>query len=100
MLPAPGVSVKGRRPAAKSALERLSVEATSPATSICAPAPNRMPLELIRKTRPFDCNAPRITEGSAPTTRLRTELADDCCIKRVASLLPIEKARQLMIAPG
>src|SRR6185295_15121775 len=102
--PAPGTSVKRSRPPRKSAFERLSDEATSPATSICEPAPNMIPLGLIRKTRPFDCRAPRITDGSigppAPTTRFSIALAADCCVKRVISLAPIENDCQLMIELG
>ena len=41
-----------------------------------------------------------MTEGSTPTTRLSTELAADCWIKRVTSLCEIEKPCQLMMAPG
>jgi len=48
MLPAFAVAVKLLRPAAKSALERFRVDATSPPTSICAPWPNVMPLGLMR----------------------------------------------------
>src|SRR5688572_8899996 len=102
--PAPGTSVKRSRPARKSAFDRSSDETTSPATSTCEPAPNTIPLGLIRKTRPFDCKTPRITEGSivppAPTTRFNTALEADCCRKRVISLAPMENDCQLMIEFG
>ena len=65
-----------------------------------APCPNRMPFGLIRNTRPLDCNAPRICEGSCPTTRFSTALAAFCWMKRVVSLAPIEKPCQLMMAFG
>ena len=38
-----------------------------------------MPAGLIRNTRPLDCNWPRMEDGSAPTTRLSTLLADEGC---------------------
>ena len=92
--------LKLRRPARKSSFDSRSEDATRPATSICAPAPNSMPLGLTTNTRPFDCKVPSISEGSMPTTRFNTALADDCWMKRVVSLLPIENCCQLMIAPG
>jgi hypothetical protein len=98
--PAPGTSVNFSLPARKSAFERLRVDATSPATSICAPAPKRMPLGLMRNTRPFDCRAPRIEEGFCAMTRFNTALEADCWRKRVISLAPIEKLCQLMMALG
>src|SRR5688572_24344672 len=104
MAPAPGTSVNLSLPARKSAFDRLSELATRPATSTRAPAPNRTPFGLIRNTRPFDCNVPRITEGSItpadPVTRFSTALEFDCWMKRVISLAPIEKDCQLMIALG
>ena len=99
-LAAPVVSVKRRWPARKSEFDKFSVEATSPATSTVEPAPNSTPFGLIRKTRPFDCSVPNMTDGSAPTTRLSTELAADCWMKRVISFVPIENPRQLIIALG
>lgn len=77
----------------------LSVDATSPLTAICAPVPNRIPLGLMRKTRPFDCEAPTICDGFYLTTRLGTLLLALCWMKRAASLLPIEKLCQLITAP-
>ena len=64
------------------------------------PAPKVMPFGLISSTRPFDCNAPKMTDGFTPTTRFKTVLEADCCRKRVISLAPIEKPCQLMIEPG
>ncbi len=99
-LPASALGAKLKRPARKSWLLRLSVEATSPATSMRAPGPIRMPLGLTRKTRPFEVSAPRMTERSGPMTRLRTLEAALCWMNRVVSLAPIENPCQLMIAPG
>src|SRR5512141_1871241 len=59
-----------------------------------------MPFGLRRNTRPFDCRAPRISDGLTPTTRFKTELAADCWTKRVISFWAIEKFCQLMIEPG
>ena len=93
-------AAKRMRPARKSSLVIFSVEATSPATSTRALAPKNMPFGLMRKTRPFDCRVPRMTDGSTPVTRLSTVLAADCWMKRVVSAAPIENCCQLMIAPG
>ena len=48
MKPAPGWPENDNRPARKSAFDRLSVDATKPATSTVAPGPNAMPMGLIR----------------------------------------------------
>ena len=98
--PAPGVSPKRRRPAKKSWSLSLSDDTTRPATSTCEPLPNTMPLGLIRNTRPLDCKAPRMREGSLPVTRLSTALAAFCCTKRVSSPRLMPKLCQLMMAPG
>ncbi len=80
--PAPGVSVKRILPARKSASDRFRLDATNPATSMRAPAPIRMPLELSRNTRPLEDRTPSImlcgTTPFLPTTRLSTaeELED------------------------
>ena len=92
--------LKFRVPARKSALERLSVEATKPGTFILAPCPTSIPAGLMRNTRPFDVSVPSSEEGSAPMTRFNTELLEDCWMKRVVSLLPMEKPCQLIIALG
>ncbi|OQA33148.1 MAG: hypothetical protein BWY57_01407 [Betaproteobacteria bacterium ADurb.Bin341] len=97
--PAPGVFWKTKRLARKSASDICSDEATKWATSIRAPAPTRIPAGLIRKTWPFDCSWPRITEGSLVTTRLSTDEAAEGCTNRVTSLLPMEKPCQLMMVP-
>ena len=105
----PGPSPEGRGeleevklslPARKSSLDRLSVEATSPATSMRAPCPTRMPDGLMRKTLPFDVSVPSSCEGSAPMTRLSTELAADCWMKLVVSFWLMLKPCQLMMALG
>ena len=98
--PAPGVSPKRSRLFKKSSLESLSVEATRPATSTCEPAPNTMPLGLIKNTRPLDCSLPKISDGFSPTTRLSTWLAAFCCTKRVSSSRPMLNCCQLMMVPG
>src|SRR5262245_9166115 len=98
--PASALGWKLSRPARKSWLLRLSVEATSPATSILAPSPTRIPEGLIRNTRPLEVSVPSSTEGSCPTTRLSTLEAALCWMKRVVSPGAIEKPCQLMIAPG
>ncbi len=54
----------------KSASLMLSVEATSPPTLTCEPAPNSTPFGLTRKTLPFAFRLPRICEASGPVTRL------------------------------
>src|SRR5260221_4537020 len=100
MLPATLPALKTRRPERKSSLVMLSVDATSPFTSTCAPAPKTTPFGLMRKTRPFDCRAQRICEGSWPTMRFRTALDEPCCRKRVVSPGRIVKFCQLMIVPG
>ncbi len=96
----PAAASKTRRPARKSSLAMLSAEATRPFTSTCAPAPNTIPFGLTRKTRPFDCSAPRICEGSWPTIRFSTALLAPCWMKRVVSPGPMLNCCQLRIAPG
>ena len=98
--PAPGVSPKRSRPARKSWSLSLSEDTTSPATSTCEPAPNRMPLGLMMNTRPLDCSAPRIRDGSVPVIRLSTALAAFCCTKRVNSPRSMPKLCQWMMVPG
>ena len=71
-MPAPALPPNTSFPDRKSAFDRLSVDATSPATSITASRPNTMPFGLMRNTRPFDCSVPRIWLGSPPTTRFST----------------------------
>ena len=99
-LPAPGWPWKFIFPAAKSAFDRFRVEATKPPTSMRAPAPTKTPAGLIRNTRPLDCSAPRITDGSGVTTRFRTLEAALCWMNLVVSLALIENPCQLMTAPG
>ena len=99
-LPASSPPVKFRLPLRKSSLDRFSVLATSPATSIRAPCPKSTPLGLIRNTLPLDCRLPRMSEGSTPVTRFSTALEADCWRKLVASLAPMEKLCQLMMALG
>ena len=100
MPPASGVSVKRRRLLMKSLSDRRKVEATNPATSTCAPAPNTMPLGLTKNTRPLDCRLPKMTDGSTPVTRFSTWLLALCCTKRVSSPRLMLNCCQLMMAPG
>ena len=97
---APGPWVKRKLPASQSALLRLSVEVTSPATLTRALWPNRTPFGLSNQTRPLLLRLPRMAEGSLPVTRLRTWLAAPACSKRTALAAPIEKEFQLMIELG
>ena len=46
------------------------VVASRPATSTSAPAPNTMPLGLIRKMLPLAVSAPLICDTVSPVTRL------------------------------
>ena len=98
--PAPGVSPNLKRPARKSWSLSFSDDTTRPATSTCEPLPNRIPLGLIKNTRPFDCSCPRMRDGSLPVTRLSTALAAFCCTKRVSSPRLMPKLCQLMMVPG
>ena len=79
-----------------SVIER--VDATRPPTSTCAVGANRIPLGLSRKTRPLAVSAPRMTEGSAPTTRLRRMAWADGCTMLTAWPAPTEKPSQLIAA--
>jgi hypothetical protein len=97
---ASGVGPKRSLPVRKSASMMLSVDATRPAVSMWAPAPNTMPFGLIRKTRPLELSVPRIAEASPLTTRLSTALAAFCWMNFVVSPAPIEKPCQLMMLPG
>jgi hypothetical protein len=55
--------VKRKLPASQSALLRLSVEVTSPATSMRALWPNSTPFGLSNQTRPLLLRLPRMAEG-------------------------------------
>ncbi len=96
----PFAASKTLRPAVKLSLPMSSVEATSPFTSTFAPAPKTMPFGFTRNTRPLDCSAPRICEGSWPVMRFNTALEESCCTKRATSPAPMLKPGQLMIVPG
>jgi len=63
-LPAAPSLLNLSRPFLKSASLMLSVEAIRPCVSTRLPAPNTMPLALIRNTRPLELKVPRITLGS------------------------------------
>ena len=76
----------------------LSVDATSPAVSTRAPAPNSTPLGLMRKTRPLATRLPRICDGSWPTTRFSTVAVEPGWMKRVVSPGWMENCFQLMMA--
>jgi len=78
-----------------------SVEATRPPTFTLAPWLNSTPLALTRKTRPLALSCPAMTDGSLPVTRLSRMLdAPMFCQMLTASLAPIEKPFQLMMARG
>jgi len=97
----PGTASNCIRPARKFAFEILSVEATSPATSMVAPAPNTTPLGLMRNTRPLDESVPRISETPPPpVTRFMTLEVTPGWLKRVVSPVPMEKLFQLIIVLG
>src|SRR5450631_4286323 len=82
----------------KSPSVMLRVDATSPPTFTCAPAPKRMPFGLTRNTLPFADRLPRMLEGSAPSTRLSaTELLLGCA-NCTASADPMLKPCQLIAA--
>ena len=62
----------------------FSVEATKPCVSMTLPAPNTIPLGLIRNTRPLEPRVPSIWLlwlGLPAWTRLSTVLAAFCCWK-------------------
>ena len=84
-------------PARNSLSATLRVEARKLAVSIRAPWPISTPLGLIRNTRPFDCNEPRIWDSLRPVTRLSTAEAEFVWTNFAASLAPMEKPCQLMI---
>ena len=98
--PATAPALKFILPARKSLSEIARLEATSPFTSTREPAPNSMPLGLTRNTRPFDCSAPRISEGCWPVMRLSTVLVGLCWMKRVTSPAAIENPGHWMMVPG
>ena len=97
-LPAAPSALNFNRPAVKSSLLMFSVEATSPAVSTLAPAPNSTPFGLIRNTRPLAIRLPRICDGSCPTTRFSTVAVECGWMKRVVSPGWIENCFQLMMA--
>ena len=76
--PALSPAWKFHLPLMKSSLLMFNVDATKPFTSTCAPCPNTMPFGLTRNTRPFDCSAPRMREGSWPMMRFSTALLGFC----------------------
>ena len=59
-------------PAKKSSFEIGNVEAANPPTVTCEFLLNKIPLGLTKKTCPLAWMEPRMTEGSAPTTRFST----------------------------
>ena len=87
-------------PFKKSLFDKLKVDATKPATSTWEPAPNTTPLGLMMKTRPFDSNLPKNTEGSTPVTRFSTWLWALCCTKRSNSSRALPSLFQSMMALG
>src|SRR4051812_3180190 len=95
----PPVPLKRRLPARKSESLISRVEATNPATLICALEPMTMPFGLVRKTCPFDCSEPLIEDELGPVTRLRVTDAELGWLMRVVSPAAMLNAFQLMIVP-
>src|SRR5207237_10061051 len=75
----------------------LSVLAVSAPTSTREPAPNRMPLGLIKTICPLAESEPKIALGSGPKTRFNAIEATLGCWKRTDSLAAILKRVQSMI---
>ena len=69
-LPVPPELVNTLRPAMKSALLMLSVDATKPPTLTCEPAPNSTPFGFKIKTWPLAVRLPRKLLGLLPVMRL------------------------------
>ncbi len=82
----------------KSASEMPGVEATSPPTFTLALLPNSTPLGLTRNTLPLAERLPRMTEGSAPVTRLSATALALGWTKTTLLPSPIEKFCQLSAA--
>src|SRR5450830_1157622 len=82
----------------KSLSAMFKVEATKPPTLTEAPLPNKMPFGFTRNTLPLAVKLPRMLDGSAPSTRLRTTELLLGCTKRTASPDAMLKLCQLMAA--
>src|SRR5688572_1554745 len=82
----------------KSESERARVEATSPPTFTLEPFPNNIPFGLIRKILPLAVRSPRISDGSAPSTRLSATELELGWTKTTLLSLPIENVCQLIAA--
>src|SRR5450830_1858489 len=82
----------------KSLSAMFKVEATKPPTLTEAPLPNKMPFGFTRNTLPLAVKLPRMLDGSAPSTRLRTTELLLGCTKRTASPDAMLKLCQLMTA--
>ena len=87
-----------RRPAMKSSLDRLAVDATSPPTSTWAVRPKRMPFGLSSTTCPLAVIWPKMAEGSGPSTRLSVIELLLGCWKRTVSPAATLNERQSMAA--
>src|SRR5205809_1064600 len=81
----------------KSEFDISSDEATRPPTSTLAPLPNTTPLGFKRKTFPFACSAPWITDVSLPVTRFSAAEDADGWLNRTISPAVFEKLRQSMM---
>ena len=97
-VPALPAFAKRYLPSRKLLSDMPSEEATIPPTSTCAPGAKRIPLGLVRNTRPLEVRRPKIADGSPPRTRLR--MTDEAlgCAKLTWAWLPMLKLSQLTIA--
>ena len=93
---APSAALSCQRPSAPAVVLTDRVVASRPPTSTCAPAPKTMPRGLLRNTRPLACSWPRISDGSAPVTRLnRMACALGCstCTRSPAAMLKLRQSK-------
>ena len=95
---AAGPAARLKRPACQSALPMFNVDATRPATSTRAVAPNNTPLGLSNHTWPLLLRLPKMADGSLPTTRLSTLLAAPGCSNRTLLPAPMENCCQFSSA--
>ena len=93
---APSAGLSCQRPSAPAVALTDSVVASRPPTSTCAPAPKTMPRGLLRNTRPLACSWPRISDGSAPVTRLnRMDCGLGCstCTRSPAAMWKLRQSK-------
>ncbi len=87
-------------PSASAVVSAFSVVATRPPTSTREPAPKITPRGFDRNTRPSACSWPRISEGSAPVTRLNSTAAASGWRMCTRSPAAMEKLDQSSAARG